>query len=186
MRGPDDESFGKYILPALGKQLDERRVAASDEGARVTRLPPEALKFVQRSKGLKANVVPDSDDRTRSLHGDGRERSLDDFLSAYEPEFPLTTEDPNMVDLNERAAAKGVAARPHADFLRQKTLRHTEIIQIEFYNAQLKKKFGDEWTERKQLEFVKLLKSEMEAARGVLPADRQSQPIRPISVNQLV
>jgi hypothetical protein len=47
-----------------------------------------------------------------------------------------------------------------ADYLRQKGLRYAEIVQIEYYNQQLKTSLGDDkWNKARQDEFARQLKA---------------------------
>lgn len=93
------------------------------------------------------------------LRGDAKHRTLNEFQAGYQATFSQATEKhPNPAPL------------PKADYLRQKGFRYAELIQIEYYNKQLKSLFGEtHWNVTKQEEFAHVLKQSL---RG--PRDRQT------------
>ncbi len=103
-------------------------------------LPAELLKLSQSRR-----FVADQMDKRRDpvLRDDSLGRKLNQVMADYSVKRTVNGEQ-----------------RQSLDYLRQKGLAYAEIIQIEFYNQQLKTTLGaDVWTVREQNEFARQLKA---------------------------
>lgn len=124
-------------------------------------LPSELVKLAQISAFVKTHSAGTPE---AVLRGDAKHRTLNEFQSAHQATFSQATE--NHPD---------PAPLPKADYLRQKGFRYAELIQIEYYNKQLKSLLGEaHWNVTKQEKFAQVLKQSLRGPRDQQTSDESS------------
>jgi hypothetical protein len=137
--------FEEFLIPELGEQLSARRVQsdAQAESPNVDSvlLPNEFLRLAQLTKFVDGHL--DKATQDSPLHGDKKGRTWNEFKMSYQETF---------------TTADGVT-KPRADYLRQKGEQYARLVEIEYYNDQLKKLLGEHgWPVHQQNELVGRLK----------------------------
>ena len=139
--------FEEYLIPQLGEQMNTRQVPSdtNSEPSKVASvlLPNECLRLAQLTRFINEHL--DSEAQDNPLRGDAKGRRWDQFQTDYERTFTTG---------NDGAAV----TKPRADYLRQKGVRYAQIVEIEYYNDQLKTMLGDKWSIEQQNELVDRLK----------------------------
>jgi hypothetical protein len=155
-------TFGEYLLPSIGDELKARTKESRYSGdVSAVTLPSELIKLAQISAFVRTHSA---DTPEAVLRGDAKHRTLEEFQFDYQATFTQSTynhPDPKPL--------------PKADYLRQKGFRYAEIIQIEYYNKQLKSLFGEtHWNVTRQEEFAHVLKQSLRVPRDKQTSDESS------------